>query len=79
VGGGGVRVTMFNATFKNISVISWWSVLLVEETEFPKKTSDLSQVNEKLYHLMLYLFVIERFIVYLQMKDPVDNRVQNLK
>ena len=77
--GGGVRVTMFNATFKNISVISWWSVLLVEETEFPKKTSDLSQVNEKLYHLMLYLFVIERFIVYLQMKDPVDNRVQNLK
>ena len=70
---------MFNATFKNISVISWWSVLLVEETEFPKKTSDLSQVNEKLYHLMLYLFVIERFIVYLQMKDPVDNRVQNLK
>ena len=70
---------MFNATFKSISVISWWSVLLVEETEFPKKTSDLSQVNEKLYYLMLYLFVIERFIIYLQMKDPVDNRVQNLK
>jgi hypothetical protein len=23
---------VFNATFKNISVISWWSVLLVEET-----------------------------------------------
>jgi len=23
---------MFNATFNNISVISWWSVLLVEET-----------------------------------------------
>jgi len=23
---------MFNATFSNISVISWWSVLLVEET-----------------------------------------------
>jgi len=22
----------FNATFNNISVISWWSVLLVEET-----------------------------------------------
>ena len=27
-----VRVTVFNATFNNISVISWWSVLLVEET-----------------------------------------------
>ena len=23
---------MFNATFNNISAISWWSVLLVEET-----------------------------------------------
>jgi len=23
------------ATFNNISVISWWSVLLVEETEVP--------------------------------------------
>ena len=27
-----VRVMVFNATFSNISVISWWSVLLVEET-----------------------------------------------
>jgi hypothetical protein len=26
---------MFNATFNNISVISWWSVLLVEETGGP--------------------------------------------
>jgi len=24
---------MFNATFDNISVKSWWSVLLMEETE----------------------------------------------
>jgi len=23
---------VFNATFNNISVISWWSVVLVEET-----------------------------------------------
>jgi hypothetical protein len=27
-----VRVMVFNATFNNISVISWRSVLLVEET-----------------------------------------------
>jgi hypothetical protein len=26
---------VFNATFNNISVISWWSVLLVEETTVP--------------------------------------------
>jgi hypothetical protein len=42
------RVMVFNDTFNNISVISWRSVLLVEET------TDLSQVTEKLYHIMLY-------------------------
>jgi len=26
---------VFNATFNNVSVISWWSVLLVEETGVP--------------------------------------------
>jgi hypothetical protein len=30
--GGWVRVMVINATFNNISVILWWSVLLVEET-----------------------------------------------
>jgi hypothetical protein len=29
------RAMMFNATFNNISVISWWSVLLVGENEVP--------------------------------------------
>ena len=28
--GGGVRVKMYNATFNNISVISWWSVWTIE-------------------------------------------------
>ena len=31
----GVRVMVFNAIFNNISVILWWSVLLVEETGLP--------------------------------------------
>ena len=30
-----VCLMLFNATFNNISVISWWSVLLVEETGGP--------------------------------------------
>jgi hypothetical protein len=30
-----VRVMVFNTTFNNISVISWRSVLLVEESEVP--------------------------------------------
>jgi len=38
---------VFNATFNNISVISWRPVLLVEET-------DLSQVTDKRYPIMLY-------------------------
>ena len=39
---------VFNATFNNISVISWRSVLLVEET------TDIAQITDKLYHIMLY-------------------------
>ena len=35
---------VFKATSNNISVISWWSVLLVE------KTTNLPQVTDKLYH-----------------------------
>jgi hypothetical protein len=39
---------VFNATFNNISVILWRSVLLVEETG---ETTDLLQVTDKLYHI----------------------------
>jgi len=39
---------VFNATFNNISVISWRSALLAEES------TDLSQVTDKFYHIMLY-------------------------
>jgi hypothetical protein len=40
-----VMVAVVNTTFNIISVISWWSILLVEET------TDLSQVIDKLYHM----------------------------
>ena len=33
----GLGFMVFNATFNNISVISWWSVLLMEETGVPRE------------------------------------------
>ena len=50
----GVRIMVFNATFNNFSVILWQSVLLVEETGIPRVNHNLSQVTDKLYHIMLY-------------------------
>jgi hypothetical protein len=41
----------FNTTFNNISVISWRSVLLVEETGVP----GFSQVTDKLDHNVEHL------------------------
>ena len=49
---------VFNATFNNIPHISWRSVLLVEETEWQEKTTDLSDVTDKRYVVHLALIEI---------------------
>ena len=43
---------VFNATFNNISAISWRSVLLVKETGVPGENHRL--VADKRYHIILY-------------------------
>jgi hypothetical protein len=45
---------MFNATFNNISIVSWLSVLLVEKVALTGYNHRLLQVTDKLYHIMLY-------------------------
>jgi len=48
-----VDFLVFNATFSNISAISWRPVLVVEEAEYPERTTDHGQATGKLYHLRL--------------------------
>ena len=45
---------VFNATINNISVISWGSVLLVEETGVPRENHRPVEITDKHYHIMLY-------------------------
>jgi len=44
---------VLNATFNNIPVISWLSVLLVEGNRNTRRKPP-TQVTDKLYHIMLY-------------------------
>jgi hypothetical protein len=45
---------LFNATFKQISVISWWSFLLVEETRVPGKNH--GPFTDKLYLIVMVIY-----------------------
>jgi hypothetical protein len=48
-----IRVMVFNPTFNNILVISWRSVLLLEETGVPKENIKIT---------LIYVFVLPTFL-----------------
>jgi hypothetical protein len=55
-----VCLLVFNATFNNISVISWRSVLLVEETGVPGENHrPVASHRQTLSHNVVHLDVIE--------------------
>ena len=60
---------VLNATFNNISAISWRLVLVVEEAGVQERTTDHGQVTGKLYHFRLRV-ECTLFVIYKAGREP---------
>ena len=64
-----VDLFVLNATFSNISAISWRPVLVVEEAGAPERTTDHGDATGELYHLRLRV-ECTFFVIYKAGREP---------
>ena len=70
-----VCLVVFNATFSNMSVISWWSVLLAEETGWPiKKHRIVASHWQTLSHNVVHFTLIEIRTHNISGSSPLSHR-----
>ena len=55
-----VRIMVFNATFNNISVISWRTVLLVEETGVPRENHRPESYFNVMLRVSQFFFLLDK-------------------
>jgi hypothetical protein len=58
-----VKVMVFNTTFNNISVLSWHSVLLVEEIKVPGENRQPAELDN--YFSVQYKSTVWKYRIYL--------------
>jgi hypothetical protein len=65
----GVLVIVFKTTFNNISVISWRSVLLAEETRVPGEIQDKKTCRDS----REFFYLIKNKILIFQQNKPITS------
>ena len=69
---------VFNATFNNISVISLRSFYWWRKPVDPDKTTDLSQITDKFYHIIINRTKISVYFLLVEISLTLLKAIQNL-